>query len=126
TNFSRAEYGRILDEFKSTGYRCIDFPTAAELVRHDEPHLILRHDIDFCVNSARNMAMVEAEKGMSSTYFFMLRTPFYNLFTAENSRAVREIISAGHRIGLHFDRIPYPNVTVPELARALNREGAIL
>src|SRR5689334_15023552 len=69
TNFSRAEYSRLLDEFKSAGYRCIDFPTAAELTRHDEPHLILRHDIDFCVNAAREMALVEAEKGMFSTYF---------------------------------------------------------
>ena len=126
TNFSRAEYCRLLDEFRSAGYRCTDFQTASELTRHDDPDLILRHDIDFCVNSARKMAAIEAEKGMFSTYFFMLRTPFYNLFTAENSLAVREIISGGHRIGLHFDRMPYPNATVADLAHALNREAAIL
>lgn len=126
TNFSRADYGSLLDEFKAGGYRCIDFPNAADLSRHDEPHLILRHDIDFCVKAARDMALVEADKGMFATYFFMLRTPFYNLFTAENSKAVREIISADHRIGLHFDRMPYPNATVAELAQALNREAAVL
>ena len=126
TNFSRAEYGRLLDEFKSSGYQCLDFPKAAELTRYDEPHLILRHDIDFCVEAARDMGVIEAEKGMTSTFFFMLRTPFYNLFTAENSKAVREIISAGHRIGLHFDRMPYANASVAELNRAMNREAAIL
>jgi hypothetical protein len=126
TNFSRAEYEKLLDEFIAGGYRCVDFAQAAELSRHDEPLLILRHDIDFCVKAARDMALVEAEKGLFSTYFFMLRTPFYNLFTAENSKAVREIINAGHRIGLHFDRMPYPNASVSELASALNREGAVL
>jgi hypothetical protein len=126
TNFSRAEYGRLLDELIAGGYRCMDFPEAAELKQQNEPLLILRHDIDFCVKAARDMALIEAEKGLFSTFFFMLRTPFYNLFTAENSKAVREIIGAGHRIGLHFDRMPYPNASVGELAAALNREAAVL
>lgn len=126
TNFSRAEYGRLLDEFIAAGYRCIDFPTAATVTRLDDPLLILRHDIDFCVQAARDMALVEAEKKLFSTYFFMLRTPFYNLFTAENTKAVWEIIAMGHRIGLHFDRMPYANASVGELAAALNREAAVL
>jgi hypothetical protein len=126
TNFSRAEYGRLLDEFIAAGYRPIDFPGAAGLARHDEPWLILRHDIDFCVQAAREMAMVEASKNLFSTYFFMLRTPFYNLFTAENTNAIRDILAAGHRIGLHFDRMPYPNASVAELNAALNREAALL
>jgi hypothetical protein len=126
TNFSRPEYACLLDEFIAGGYQCVDFPAAAKLTRHDEPRLILRHDIDFCVQAARDMAMVEAEKKMFSTYFFMLRTPFYNLFTSENTRAVREIIAGGHRIGLHFDRMPYPGASVAELNAALNREAAVL
>src|SRR4051812_43380145 len=112
TNFSRAEYGRLLDEFVAAGDRAIDFFPTAALKRFDEPRLILRHDIDFCVREARELAMVEAQKGLVATYFFLLRTPFYNLFTAENTKAVREILTAGHRVGLHFDRMPYPGASV--------------
>jgi hypothetical protein len=126
TNFSRPEYARLLDEFIAAGYRSIDFPAAARLTQHNEPALILRHDIDFCVEAAREMALIEAQKNLIATYFFMLRTPFYNLFTAENTRAIRDIIAAGHRVGLHFDRMPYANASVPELNAAVNREAAVL
>ncbi len=127
THFSRAEYGRILDEFLGAGYRGLDFEGASALERHDEPWLILRHDIDFCVEAAREMAFVEAEKGLSASYFFLLRTPFYNLFEANNSRAVRDILGAGHRIGLHFDRMAYPaSAEVGDLAAACRREAAAL
>jgi hypothetical protein len=84
TNFSRGEYGRLLDEFVVAGYRSLDFSGAHALTRYDEPWLVLRHDIDFCVQAAREMALIEAEKKLTSTYFFLLRTPFYNLFAAEN------------------------------------------
>jgi hypothetical protein len=126
TNFSRAQYGKLLDEFIAAGYRTIDFPEAAALKNFNEPRLILRHDIDFCVQEARAMAMVEAQKSLVATYFFLLRTPFYNLFTAENTKAVQEILTAGHRVGLHFDRMPYARASVGELAAALNREARIL
>lgn len=124
TNFSRPEYGALLDEFKVAGYKPLDFTEAYKLARHDEPWLILRHDIDFDVKAAREIALVEADKGFKATYFFLLRTPFYNLFTAENSKAVRDIIQAGHEIGLHFDRMAYAPDT--DSAAAIRRECAVL
>src|SRR5437660_2793402 len=103
TDFCRADYERLLDDFLSAGYRPLDFPAGATLTRFDEPWLLLRHDIDFCVQLERDMALVEAKKGIFATYFFLVRTPFYNLLNPDTAKAVSEIIAAGHKIGLHFD-----------------------
>ena len=41
--------------------------------------------------------------GIQSTYFIMLRSPVYNLFSRENSEYLKKIIGFGHHIGLHYD-----------------------
>jgi hypothetical protein len=53
------------------------------------------------------MAAQEAEIGVSSTYFVLLRTEFYNLFSERGAAALEEISSLGHSIGLHFDAALY-------------------
>ena len=124
TDFSRAEYERLLDDFLAAGYRTMDYPSAAALQRFDEPWLLIRHDIDFCVQTARDMALVEAQRSMVATYFLMVRTPFYNLLNPETSKAVREILAAGHKIGLHFDRMTYPPGSSPEILAKGCRKGS--
>lgn len=47
------------------------------------------------------MALLESMLGIHSSYFFQIRTDAYNLFSAKNIRAVREIQQMGHHIGLH-------------------------
>lgn len=64
---------------------------------------LLRHDIDADLFAAKEMANIEYKKGVNATYFLMLRSPIYNLFSRANDRMVREIVDMGHHIGLHFD-----------------------
>ena len=65
--------------------------------------VILRHDVDFSVTKAYEHALFEQAKGVNSTYFFLLRTDFYNPLSAENLALIRKIGGMGHRVGLHFD-----------------------
>jgi hypothetical protein len=64
---------------------------------------LLRHDIDADLNAASLMAKIESTMGISSTYFLMLRSPIYNLFARHNDVYVKNILSLGHQIGLHYD-----------------------
>lgn len=70
---------------------------------------ILRHDVDFSLKSAVEFAEREAASGddIKSTYFVLLRTDFYNPFSAESQRQIRRIQELGHEIGLHFDEMSY-------------------
>ena len=72
--------------------------------------LYLRHDIDFDCIFALKMAEVEAEIGVSSSYFFMVSSDSYNLFSETNSSCVRKIIDLGHKVSLHFDPTCYDDI----------------
>lgn len=64
---------------------------------------ILRHDVDFCLESAVKFAEIEHDMGVSSTYFVLLRTDFYNLASKNSKTCIDKIRNLGHEIGLHFD-----------------------
>lgn len=68
---------------------------------HDD--IILRHDVDISLNSALEMAELESEIGIYSTYFILFHSPFYNPFSPTSSRMIRKILEMGHKIGLHYD-----------------------
>ncbi|MDC0651704.1 hypothetical protein OAP55_00430 [Alphaproteobacteria bacterium] len=66
-------------------------------------NILLRHDVDFCPLRALEIAKLEKELKVTSTYFFLINTNFYNIHSLENTKAVLEILKLGHEVGLHFD-----------------------
>ena len=47
------------------------------------------------------IAELEAERGVSATYFLMTRSVFYNLASREGECALARLRELGHRVGLH-------------------------
>ena len=69
--------------------------------------MILRHDIDNSLPQALRLAEIEAEEGVKSTWFVLLRTDFYNPASAASQRILCRLGELGHEIGLHFDEMAY-------------------
>ncbi len=67
----------------------------------------LRHDIDFCLKSALDIAKLEIEQGVASSYHFLLDSENYNLLSKNSRAIVLEIASMGHETALHFDLSTY-------------------
>jgi hypothetical protein len=67
------------------------------------PCVILRHDIDFSIGKAFEMATIDCEAGARSTFFVLLTAPYYNALSARNLQLLRRIAAMGHEIGLHYD-----------------------
>lgn len=65
--------------------------------------VILRHDIDFSPTKALEIAKLEYEQGLFSTFFVMVNSNIYSMQDANNIKAIKSIIGLGHEIGLHFD-----------------------
>jgi len=63
--------------------------------------IFLRHDVDLVLDAAVRMAELEAERGVSATYFLMTRSVFYNLASAEGEAVLARLRDLGHRVGLH-------------------------
>ena len=103
-------YRMLLDKFKEYGFSFNYFDN------FKDKSCILRHDIDVRPKLALEMAKLEHKLGVNSTFFFMVRSPFYNLFSRANDNIVRQIIDMGHCIGLHYDEGYYSkNISLQEL-----------
>lgn len=97
--FSLESYAYMLTTALNNGYRFRFFDE-----RQSSGRLcLLRHDIDADPTAAMLMGEVEESLGVKATYFFMIRSPLYNLFSRSTDSIVRTLISMGHRIGLHYD-----------------------
>jgi hypothetical protein len=91
-----------------------------------ERFVLWRHDVDFSVHRAVRMARVEAEEGVTATYFLHLHSEFYNLLELEVKHLIRELKSLGHALGLHFDTHYFAVEDSEELERLLDWEKRVL
>jgi hypothetical protein len=98
-DFTEAEYDRLV-RLAAEHYRFISFQEW-----HDAPpHTVLwRHDLDFSVHRALALARIEARAGVRATYFLNLHSAYYNALERDVAERVREILTLGHELGLHFD-----------------------
>ena len=104
--FSPAGYRSLIRAGAEAGYRFVTFGDIADetaTMAVTNRLCLMRHDVDVNVTFALDLARIEAEEGIRSTYFMMLRSPAYNLLGRATSQAVRQIAGLGHEIGVHFD-----------------------
>lgn len=62
-----------------------------------------RHDIDYSIDQSLELARIDADCGIVSTFFIHLHAEFYSFFEKEQKDKVREILDLGMKVGLHFD-----------------------
>lgn len=101
-DFTEAHYRELLRLAKAQ-YRFIGFAEPS----HEEKTILWRHDVDVSPHRARAVARIEAEEGVTSTFFVLLHSTSYNALETEVVRIFEEIAEQGHRIGLHFDPSHY-------------------
>ncbi|MEP6811473.1 MAG: NAD-dependent epimerase/dehydratase family protein [Actinomycetota bacterium] len=99
--FSPNGYRMLLQAGLDGGYAFLAFDGYA--TSGAERVCLIRHDVDSDPGAAMTLARIEGELGVRATYFFMLRSPTYNLFSRATHKLVREIVGLGHWLGLHYD-----------------------
>lgn len=117
-------YRELINLLKSTGYKFVKYSNSD----YDGKNVIMRHDIDIMVQKAVEMAKVEQEEGISSTYYVLLSSDLYNVCSREDGEGIREIIKMGHDVGLHFDETRYncANKDMEEVIKRITKEAEIL
>lgn len=95
--------------------------------------VILRHDIDTSIDKAVELAKYEnmvknGNGGVKSTYYVLLTSNFYNVFSADNLCKLKQIVSYGHTLGLHFDEMAYKDEVGDPLAirEKIEKECSVL
>lgn len=106
--FTYESYCSLLSLIDSSGYEFADFENWEDKTRC----VILRHDIDCDISKALQMAKIEQQRNVKSTYYILVTSDFYNIHSKENRNKLKQIIKCGHDIGLHFDETVYPEEIV--------------
>ena len=102
-NFTYDAYADLLHVIGKSGYTITDYNN----YQNTENPCILRHDIDYSIERAVKFAKMEKELGAASTYFVLVSSDFYNIFSRNVRNRIQELIGYGHEIGLHFDETVY-------------------
>ena len=103
--FNRESYVRLVRDLQSAGYRFALFDDY-----QSDGCIILRHDVDFSLIDAVELAKIEKDLGVSATYFILLTSSFYNPLSRVGLSLVRELVDLGATIGLHYDPEAYADV----------------
>lgn len=120
-DFTQQNYRRLLKLAKEQ----YDFHSYCSFDRNGS-FVLWRHDVDYSPHVARQLAIIEAEEQIQSTYTFLLHSEFYNLMEREVTACVRDILSLGHHLGLHFDSHYYDIEHEDQLETHLLWEKSIL
>lgn len=121
-SFTYNDYRKLMTLLRDNGYAFANYHNFAEHKRC----VIMRHDVDNSLPQAVRMAELEAENGVQSTFFVLLRTDFYNVASASAQKMLRRILALGHEIGLHFDEKAYEGGDAEDMIRRILREKDIL
>lgn len=120
--FSPDGYCALLTALRDRGYVVRGFADAEP----DQPHLIVRHDVDLTLEAAVRMAEIEADLGVAAVYYVLLRSELYSPFTPRAEAALKRLLALGHAVGLHLDAALYDADDAQALDRAAQRECRIL
>lgn len=121
-DFTYNSYINLIKLLSNNNYHIISYKDSNQ---HDKC-VILRHDIDYDISKAVQFAEIEERIGVSSTYFVLVTSDFYNIFSKRNAEMLKRINELGHNIGLHFDEVRYPGATLRELKLLITNEAKIL
>jgi hypothetical protein len=125
-NFTLKNYKRCINLAIKKNYNFLTmqeyFNSKKEL---KEKNIILRHDVDTQLDVALQMAKIEKERKVKSTYFIRLHSHAYNIFCIKDLRVVLDIKKLGHEIGLHYESDFY-HMIGKGINDSLNKEVKIL
>jgi len=122
--FTYEEYQNLIEKLKKSEYSFANYYNWNAFSKC----VILRHDIDYDIDKAVALALLEKNIGVHSTYFVLISSDFYNVFSRKIQEELQKIIDCGHEIGIHFDEVKYPEAegNVERLSELIQNEAHIL
>ena len=122
--FTYDGYRSLLSLLQEKEYTFCDYENHS---RYSGKKCILRHDIDMSIEKALKLAEIENQVGVSSTWFVLVTSDFYNPLSKDNLVRLKKLVKSGeHRIGLHFDLTTYEGESFEHLVNIAEKEKLVL
>lgn len=96
--FSFEDYKEIIRYIKETG----NYVSNYEEALGRDKFILMRHDVEYSVKRAYDLAKVETSMDFTSTFFFQWTNNSYNILSRRNLDMVKDMHERGQNIGLHF------------------------
>ena len=109
--FSLEHYKECIELAKDKGYMILPIKHYNDPNYHQYPKnsktILLRHDVDFSLEYAYELANFEYDLGINSSYYIYLHSELYNALSPKSMGMIREMKDMGHEIGLHTEGTNY-------------------
>jgi len=120
-DFTFSNYRKLL-QLAKLGWEFFDYRN----IEWEKKFIIWRHDVDLSLNCSLSLAKIEYDEHIKATYFINPHSEFYNIAEPSHNKIVKEILSLGHDIGLHFDSTYHGVKSESELNVPLLKESNYL
>ena len=110
-DFTHNAYNMYLEAIKASYKTISRFDDFFHINTIPDSFILIRHDVDRRPNKALEMAKLEANNGICSTYYFRTKSHVFK------PRVIKEIASMGHEIGYHYESLSDTN---GDMERALD------
>lgn len=117
-HFTLKAYESLLNKIKENKYSCIFYNEMGTKSKE----IIIGHDVDFSLENALEMAILENHLKVKSTYFVLITSPFYNINEKNARLSLKKIQELGHKIGLHFDHTVYNSNEITDIIKFAVKE----
>lgn len=124
--FNLGRYREILVKALEKGF---SFQTFSNYIKRPASKVVLlRHDVDVSIEWALELAEVEHQLGIQSTFFIRLHSIFYNPIEDANIKRMNRLSQMGFEIGIHQELWKFTNdmQSAVELLRSERRLMEIL
>ena len=98
-DFTYETYDRLITAVRDQGYEFLTMREYLSREDHPEQFVVMRHDVDRKRENARDMAEIEADAGVSTSYYFRA---IEKTFRPEILGAVADL---GHEVGYHYEDV---------------------
>lgn len=121
-DFTYKNYKKLITTLKEEDYNFSSFSKIKFSNEEIKQKVLLRHDVDLSLEKALEMAHIDHELNISSTFFIYLGSPFYNVISEYGEKIIHKIIDLQHYIGLHVDLTKYNDRTIAQIPYYIKKE----
>ncbi len=97
--YSMAGYRQLIGAAQHAGYQFASFVNRPSTSGR---YLYLRHDVDFSLAAAVELAEANAALGVRGTFFVLLRSEIYNVLSPWSMDRIRDLERLGQEVALHY------------------------
>lgn len=116
TPFSKDAYRSLIARAQGEGYAFRGF---LDEVSGRDRCILLRHDVDYSLRMAVELAEVNRSLGITGTFCILLRSHVYNPLSAWSIDEVRKLRDCGQHVALHYAAPPRLPASDGELAKLI-------